>query len=313
VSVPDIRTLLRYRRPAWSKTESAFIHKYIDSVPGMTEDAYGNRLLIHPDSKTLISCHTDTVHRTPGKQAIVDRSGVISLATRERESNCLGADDTAGIYAALRMIDAGVPCSFVFHRAEEIGGRGSAWLADKYPAWLRGFDRCVALDRRGTDDVITHQAWGRCCSNGFAEALCSALGMNHTPSPHGIFTDSANYVSLIPECTNVSVGYSREHSREETLDTVYLERLIDALCRVQWDSLPTLDWVDENDVLDASPDYLGDRQFYRDPDGFEISLDLECEECGVPSPNLIECGRSLVCPRCYRLYFREADAAGTGA
>jgi len=134
------------------------------------------------------------------------------------------------------MIQAGVGCTFVFHRAEEIGGRGSQWLADTYPEWLKTFDVCLSLDRRGTGDIITSQYGGRTASDRFAASLSDALGMDHKPTA-GIFTDSANYAHLIPECSNVSVGYANEHTPQESLDLAYLERLIERLIAVDWKGL----------------------------------------------------------------------------
>lgn len=237
----DLLTMLTYRRPAWSATEEQFIARYLDPISGMQMDEYGNRMLIHPTSRTMISCHTDTVHRVGGRQRVVEDRGTVFLDTLDTDtftnSTCLGADDTAGIYAAIRMIQAGVPVSFVFHRAEEIGGQGSDWLAKYYPGWLGRFDRCVALDRRGYGDIIEYQSWHRCCSRTFASALGEAIGMGQKPAD-GVFTDSANYTDLIAECSNVSVGYGSEHTVKESLDADYLERLVGKLVAVDWDGLP---------------------------------------------------------------------------
>lgn len=235
--ISRMRGMLEYRRPARSRTEEEFIARYIDTVPGMYADAYGNRLLVSPGSKILISCHTDSVHRMGGKQAVtVSRDGVASLGGNEKQSNCLGADDAAGIYAALRMIDAGVKATFIFHRDEEIGGRGSSWLADNYGKWISAFDLCLALDRRGTQDVIVTQQWDKCASDEFAATLADELGMGHGAAD-GIFTDSANYTDLIPECSNLSIGYQNEHTVIETLDLHYLHAVTEKLIGVNWNAV----------------------------------------------------------------------------
>lgn len=231
----DLFKMLTYCRPARSATEEEFIHRYIDSVPDMTRDAYGNRILECPGSKVMISCHTDTVHKNPGKQHLRVVGPIVDLSLTSK-SNCLGADDTAGVYAALRMIRAGVKATFVFHRDEEIGGKGSRWLAANYPDWIGKFDICLALDRRGTTDIITSQSWAKCASDEFAWSLAEQLGMGHSPA-EGIFTDSANYVDLIPECSNISVGYQHEHTGFESLNVHYLECLIDRLVKVDWTAL----------------------------------------------------------------------------
>ena len=231
--------MLTYRRPAFSRTEREFVSRYIDTIPGIRADKFGNRMLIHPDSRTIIACHTDTVHTCAGRQKLNNANGIISLHANEKLSTCLGADDTAGIYACLRMIESKVPVTFIFHRQEEIGGRGSQWLADHHEKWLTGFDRCISLDRRGTQDIIESHMYGTCCSREFISGLADALDMGHGPAD-GSFTDSANYMHLIPECSKISVGYANEHRAIESLDTEYLEELIVRLCTVDWENLPVM-------------------------------------------------------------------------
>lgn len=247
MNTDTLLAMLTYRRPAGSRTERDFIARYIDTIPGITRDGYGNRWLIHPDSQTMIACHTDTVHRVPGRQKIKVAHGVASLAPNQHLSNCLGADDTAGIYAALRMVKAGVKASFVFHRAEEIGGLGSDYIAANHADVLASFNHCISLDRRGKTDIIEHQMTGRCCSTEFALELADALDMGHKPAS-GTFTDSANYTGIIPECSNLSIGYANEHRPNESLDLDYLERVILRLCEVQWHKLPVYRDPNSRDV-----------------------------------------------------------------
>jgi len=111
------------------------------------------------------------------------------------------------------------------------------------PDLLREFDRAVAFDRRGIDSVITHQGWGRCCSDTFGSALADALMDGHDAlmmlnDDTGVYTDTAEFTELIPECTNISVGYAREHTQEESLDLVYYNNLAAAVLTVDWDALP---------------------------------------------------------------------------
>jgi len=47
---------------------------------------------------------------------------------------------------------------------------GSKFIAKRTPALLTGIDYAIALDRKGSRDVITHQ-FGRCCSDAFAKSL----------------------------------------------------------------------------------------------------------------------------------------------
>jgi hypothetical protein len=227
----ELITMLSQRRPAWSKTERSFIRKHLMPL-GVTKDAFGNLYKRIGDAPILWSCHTDTVHRTGGTQTLSIVNDVVRVA--DKQSNCLGADDTAGMWLMMEMIRADKPGLYIFHRAEEIGGQGSEHIAQNFATDLELIQYAIAFDRRGTGSIITHQAGGRCCSDIFATSLSKALGMGHVADDGGSFTDTANYTHLIGECTNVSVGYEREHSREERLDLAYLRRLRGALLAFDW-------------------------------------------------------------------------------
>ena len=244
--MPKLLEMLGYKRPHGSESEATFIAKFIDTVPGMTQDAFGNRLLRLGHSTTLFSCHTDTVHRHPGTQKLVYDPGLNIIYKDDDEP--LGADDAAGIWVLLQLIEARVPGLYVFHRGEECGGLGSHFIASQTPGLFDGIQRAVAFDRRGRHDVITHQASGRCCSDAFALALADELRMGHKPSSLGIFTDTANYTDLIPECTNVSVGYEHEHTANEMLDLDYLELLAQSAIAVDWEGLTTQRQPTQNDL-----------------------------------------------------------------
>ncbi len=230
--------MLTYRRPAGSKSEYAFIRKYIDALPGVTVDGFGNRhLTIGKNPTTLFSSHTDTVHKKSGKQKIiVDEIGGYIY---KDDGTPLGADDATGVFIMLQMIAAKIPGLYIFHREEELGGLGSGYLAENTPYMLSGIDRAIAFDRKADDSVITHQSYGRCCSDKFAYALAEQLGGVYVPDATGLFTDTANYTDIVPECTNISVGYYSEHTASETQDLKTLDDLIPVLLAVDWDTLPT--------------------------------------------------------------------------
>lgn len=294
-SNPLLRELLTYRRPHGSRTERRFLRTFLQPT-GAQPDAFGNYHLTIGDAPLVLwSCHTDTVHWMGGRQTLTeDMRGVIT--TQDTHSNCLGADDTAGLYLMLQLIARQIPGHYTFHRGEERGGLGSAWLTSKAPLLIPSSVRaCIALDRRGDGDVITHQMSGRCCSDAFAQSLADGLGLAYRPCAHGIFTDSANYTDLIGECTNLSVGYDWEHTRREQLDTAHLERLLDALSALDASALtferapgdpddPWPDWLYEPSddkphlpltLLHDWPDYTlpAWRRDTTDPDA-------ECPLCG---------------------------------
>lgn len=249
----DLRVLLEMltrRRPAGSKTERRFIREYIKPL-GVQSDAAGNLYKRIGSSPVLWSCHTDTVHREGGTQLVVVDSGVAKLSPKST-SNCLGADDTAGVWLMREMILAGVPGLYVFHRGEEIGGTGSSYIAARTPQLLNGIQCAIALDRAGRSSVITHQG-GRCCSDDFARSLVGALaavGVDYEADDTGVFTDTANYVDLIGECTNLSVGYFRQHHKDETLDLAFIVKLRAALIALDQSTLVYARKPGEYDIED---------------------------------------------------------------
>jgi hypothetical protein len=231
---------LSLKRDHGSRTEAEFVSWLVNRLPVTMIDGAGN---IHvdrrrlPSHRSLFTSHTDTVHHSGGHNHVrID--GHIWRADRA----ALGADDGAGIALMCHMIERGVSGYFIFFRGEERGGVGSSWLADNMPELLEEFDRAVAFDRAGYTDVITHQSGGRCCSNTFAEALSDQLndqGMLYMPCDGGVYTDTAEFIRLIPECTNLSVGYKYQHGDREEQDVKYLQVLAEALVAVNWDKLPT--------------------------------------------------------------------------
>jgi hypothetical protein len=80
------------------------------------------------------------------------------------------------------------------------------------------------------------------CSQTFAVVLCEELnghGLRLAPDDGGIVTDTYTFKDVVPECTNISVGFANAHSDREWLDVVYLQRLRQAALAVDWESLPT--------------------------------------------------------------------------
>jgi len=261
----DIKELVRihtFKRPHGSGAVDQFVQQFLiepftnnSSRPSVhvhtrrSKDGVPLAVVITTDvtSRTLFSAHVDTVHRTAGRQSVeYDHEMGIMLKTQNAgatDNDCLGADDGAGVWVLLQMIRADIPGTYAFHYGEEVGGIGSSTIAREHTAWLAQFDRAIAVDRKGTEDVITHQGWGRCCSDAFAKALAeqlNAYGHAFKPSNGGVFTDTANYTDDIPECTNLSCGYDAQHTPHENLDVEFLIRLKDAMIEVDWESLPTV-------------------------------------------------------------------------
>lgn len=230
--------MLRYCRPAGSKTEEAFIARFIAPLKGVERDGAGNLVGRIGSAPIMWSSHTDTVHRKEGEQQVMlDLAGRYRLADAEKASSCLGADCATGVWLMREMYLAGVEGLYVWHRGEECGGIGSTWIAQRNPRLLDGIQFAIALDRRGASSVVTHQGYQRCASAAFAKSMTAQLGGSYAPDDGGTFTDTANYTGLVPECTNLGVGYAMAHSSDESQDAAHAVALLDKLKRLNVDDL----------------------------------------------------------------------------
>lgn len=274
--------MLSFQRPMYSAEDDQFLELYFrtleshPNVSGMMEDEMGNVIIeVCGGSKTLFCAHSDTVHMKGGRQVPVIKSGgIISVDG----PNCLGADDTAGCWMIREIVKAGIPSVCIITRGEERGGHGSKHLAKSNEEFMQQFDRAIAFDRKGQTSVITHQGWERCCSDVFANALADAINLvselTMAPDSGGIYTDTAEWVGIIPECTNISIGYEAAHTASETLDFNFVKKLRDAIVLVDWESLPTVRDPSQRETLDYTLGNYGGINFSRKAT-FQYGIDGE--------------------------------------
>jgi hypothetical protein len=164
------------------------------------------------------------------------------------QTDCvLGADDKIGVYIMLLMIRQNIPGMYVFHVGEEVGCLGSKWLKTKYEKIIsKRYTHCIAFDRMGYGDVISSQKGRQMTSKKFVDTLAEEFnnlikgkGVYIWKPESGVYTDSAEYASLIPECTNLSVGYFNQHGSRERFDTEWLHKhFLPAVFKLKWSKLP---------------------------------------------------------------------------
>ncbi len=235
----------------WQEMPLDYRHKaFLDDMDNLHID-----LRVDDTNRTLFVAHVDTVHREVGANKI-RKTDTHWYA----DGACLGADDGAGCAMLMHLIHHKIPAYYIFTQGEECGGLGAKYLAEKHGDLLTQFDRSIAFDRRGIDSVITHQGWGRTASDAFAQALSDALNANdklmYLPDDSGVYTDTAEFIDHIGECTNISVGYASEHTQNESLNIAHFVALSEAVLKVKWDKLPTSRKAGE--VEDKYNTYMGD-------------------------------------------------------
>lgn len=230
---------------------------------GYKEDGYGNYYyLIGNNPTTMFTCHLDTACTTQEKVKHVFEGDMIKTDGK----TILGADDKAGMVVILNMIEKKVPGLYFFFIGEEVGCIGSGLLSDNWDKFEHSkfITKVVSFDRRGTSSVITHQFWGRCCSDEFGKILAGRLSSTSDKlmldiDDTGIMTDSAKFMGLVQECTNISVGYYKEHTYSESQNIEYLQILCNAVTQIDWETLPIVRSVDLEDLEDFN--YIDSEDF----------------------------------------------------
>jgi hypothetical protein len=231
-------------------------------TPGLTKDKYGNYYIIVGNSPdTAFTCHLDTFYSTKDKINLLGyKKDGDDFITSDGKLP-LGADDKAGVCIIMYMIDNNIPGVYWFFMGEERGTIGSKNVANNLSDYkfMNNVRKIISFDRRNYYSVITSQLGVSSCSHEFASSLCDELNkhnsMNLNLDPTGVSTDSANFIGIIPECTNISVGYFNQHTNEEFQNITFLEKLAQACVNVNWGKLPVKETDEIHSVIEK---YKGD-------------------------------------------------------
>ncbi len=226
-------TFLKLTRYTYPYGTEHFLESYLPV--GFERDEFDNYFFKVGESETMFTCHLDNACTDFKKVNHVDDGRFIYTDGK----TILGADDKAGMTILLFLIENNVPGLYYFFKGEEVGCIGSSNAS--YLDFSK-YKRCISFDRRDYYSIITHQVYGRCCSDVFAKKLAKDLsknGLEFYTDTTGLVTDSASFMDNIPECTNISVGYFNEHTVGEKQDIIFLEKLCKNLIDVNWEELPT--------------------------------------------------------------------------
>ena len=199
----------------------------------------------------------------------------------------LGADDRAGNYAIIDLLERGYRPSIILTDMEEKGGLGAEAVINRFPDCP--FEDCraiIQLDRQGKDDAVYYD-----CDNKTFEKKITSYGFK---TQWGTFSD----ISVIAPAwkiaaVNLSVGYYDEHRAIETLNLKQLESTIKKVERMlkdcgKWPSYAYIPYVyplnyfDDFCIICNSKIPLGDGHYCQRVDTtgnpFESNLKI-CESC----------------------------------
>lgn len=182
------------------RTLRSFLYSKYEKVH-VTEDY----LYAEGDIPVAICAHMDTVFKAPPKDIYYDREqNVIWSPTG------LGADDRAGIFSIIKILNDGFKPTVLFLSDEERGALGAEQLVKDFIVPNNEINFVIELDRRGTNDCVFYD----CCNEDFVNFI-ERFG----------FTESFGTFSDISEIcpgwgvagVNLSIGYEDEHTTSEIL------------------------------------------------------------------------------------------------
>lgn len=187
------------------------------NIKGYKKITRGEKFIMaEGDLPLCLVAHVDTVFNNTPKDIYYDKEKAVMWSPWG-----LGADDRAGVFAIIKIIENGYRPSVIFTDYEEVGGEGAFELIEKYPECP--FENCKALielDRQGKNDACFYN-----CDNKPFEKIIGSFGF--VPR-EGIFSD----ISIIAPAwgnaaVNLSIGYYDEHTYLETLNLAFCYLTID--------------------------------------------------------------------------------------
>lgn len=223
--------------------EESKLEKYLPT--GFKKDKSGNYFYEIGESKTLFTCHLDTYSPKMEKvNHVIDDKDPFIIKTDG--NTILGGDNKLGCTILIGMIGNKIPGTYYFFVGEEpilSGGLfGSSNALESNPEYFKKFNKCVAFDRRGYGSIVVRQMGRMCCSPEFAKAIADEFDIKgikwDSESGFGYYTDTAVFMDVIEECTNISAGGFNEHYVTEWVDLNYTYQVYEAAIGLDWESLP---------------------------------------------------------------------------
>lgn len=168
------------------------------------------------DIPIMLVAHLDTVaERAPQNLYLKEQEGFKIIYS----DGILGADDRAGIYAILKILQTNLRPSVLFTTDEEIGGYGAIHFVHEVKEPIKPVHYMIEIDRKGQNQSVFYDNFGP-----LFEEYINNFGFN---TNKGLFSD----ISIICRAwkiagVNISAGYYFEHTANEFLIFDYLKNTI---------------------------------------------------------------------------------------
>ena len=222
-----IEQLVMLSQKGMHKTMSAYLKRKYDNV--IVDDKY---IVAVGDIPIALVAHMDTVFKYPVTQMYYDQQKGVLWSPEG-----LGADDRAGIFAIIKILQSGLRPSVILTTDEETGAIGASALAEK-DCPIPNLKYMIQLDRRGNNDCVFYD----CYNPNFIDYVEEFGFIEHW----GSFSDISVLMPAWKICgVNLSVGYEDEHTTSEVL---HIKPLFDTIAKVrkmlQVEEIPTFEYAE---------------------------------------------------------------------
>lgn len=277
MNIQLLKQLMRLKQDKLHKILCTYLNKNYDTV--VIRDKF---IIAMGNIPIGLVAHLDTVHPMAPREFFYDQEAKVLWSPQG-----LGADDRAGVYAILQIIEAGYRPHIIFCHDEETGGIGAKEIIKMFPdSPFENLKCLIELDRSGDIDCVFYD-----CGNDDFEQYIEKFGFK---TDIGSFSDIS---ILAPQwevaAVNLSVGYENEHTKAEYIKLAVLEATIE---KVKY-------------ILDEEPNMIN---YAYVPKIYYNYRDTTCLFCQRP----VKKGKGLMIPtsmgsfyetcfECYNQYFEE--------
>lgn len=197
-------TIVRMKQKTLLKSMTTFLKKYYSADKVIPTADY---ILCEGNVPIMLVAHMDTVFKIPPEKIYYDQHQHVIWSPQG-----LGADDRAGVFSILKIVQNGYRPHICLTTDEEVGGVGVRSLIKHHPTTPYNIKYIIELDRQGEVDCVFYS-----CDNEPFQEYVEQFGFI---TEWGTFSD----ISVICPAwkiagVNLSVGYLNEHSKIETLHT----------------------------------------------------------------------------------------------
>lgn len=220
-------------------TESLFVslYKYLSKRYEVYRSISNDYMFMQGNSSVCLVAHLDTVFKTPPKSIYRSRFNKNIISSPQG----LGADDRAGVYAIIALVDMGLRPSIIFTTGEESGGTGALELVTDMEKCPLRTSCLIELDREGKDDSVYYR-----CGNADFEEFINGFGFK---TAEGIFSD----ISILAPAWNIaavnlSIGYKKQHSYKEYLNLTHLDLTIEKVSDIIKSEPEFYDYCESNSM-----------------------------------------------------------------